>query len=203
MPAWQVSPAVQALPSSHGVPSGAAGSEQTPVAGSQIPATWHWSDATQRTALPVHTPTWQVSVCVHALPSSHAVPSATSGSEQAPVVGSHVPAAWHWSDATQSTGLDPVHTPASQVSVRVHALPSLHAVPFGTSGFEQTPLAGSQVPTTWHWSEATQITGFAPVHTPASHVSVRVHAFPSLHEVPFGASGFEQVPVAGSHVPAT
>jgi hypothetical protein len=34
-------------------------------------------------------------------------------------------------------------------------------------------------------------------------VSVCVHAFASLHTVPFGAFGFEQVPFAGLHVPAT
>jgi len=35
-PAWQVSPVVQALPSSHAVPSVLGGFEQTPVAGSQV-----------------------------------------------------------------------------------------------------------------------------------------------------------------------
>jgi hypothetical protein len=34
-------------------------------------------------------------------------------------------------------------------------------------------------------------------------VSVWVHAFPSEQAVPFGAVGFEQVPVPGLHVPAT
>src|SRR5439155_1666318 len=45
-------------------------------------------------------------------------------------------------------------------------------------------------------------TGFEPVQTPAWHVSVCVQALPSLHTVPFAAFGFEQVPVAGLHVPA-
>jgi hypothetical protein len=40
-PAVQASPAVQALLSLHPVPSGAAGLEQAPVAGLQVPATWH------------------------------------------------------------------------------------------------------------------------------------------------------------------
>jgi hypothetical protein len=40
--------------------------------------------------------------------------------------------------------------PATQASVRVHALPSLQAVPFATGGFEQIPVAGLQVPATWH-----------------------------------------------------
>jgi hypothetical protein len=34
-------------------------------------------------------------------------------------------------------------------------------------------------------------------------VSVWVHAFPSLHAVPFAAVGFEHVPDVGSQAPAT
>jgi hypothetical protein len=41
------------------------------------------------------------------------------------------------------------------------------------------------------------------VHTPAWHVSLCVHALPSLQAVPFVAIGFEHAPVLGSHVPAT
>jgi hypothetical protein len=43
--------------------------------------------------------------------------------------------------------LVPVQTPAWQASVCVQALPSLHADPFAFDGFEQTPVAGAQVPT--------------------------------------------------------
>jgi len=50
----------------------------------------------------------------------------------------------------QLTGFDPVQSPAWQVSVWVQALPSLQAVPSGFAGFEQMPLAGLQVPATWH-----------------------------------------------------
>src|SRR2546421_257729 len=56
----------------------------------------------------------------------HVVPSGAAGFEQAPVPGLHVPATWHWSLAVQVTGLLPVHVPLWQVSVWVHALPSLH-----------------------------------------------------------------------------
>jgi hypothetical protein len=45
------------------------------VAESQVPATWHWSDAEQTTGLPpVQTPLWQVSPWVQALPSVQVVP---------------------------------------------------------------------------------------------------------------------------------
>ena len=49
-----------------------------------------------------------------------------------------------------TTGFDPVHTPVWHVSVCVHALPSLHAVPFGAAGFEQAPVPELHVPATWH-----------------------------------------------------
>jgi hypothetical protein len=202
-PLWHVSLWVQGSVSSHGAPSLPTGFEHVPVAGSHVPAVWHASEAEQLTeSPPTHTPAWHVSVCVHAFPSLHAVPSVTGGFVHAPVVGSQVPAAWHGSLAVQVTGLLPTHTPAWHVSVRVHPFPSVHAVPFATAGFVHAPVAGSQVPTAWHGSLAVQVTGVLPVHTPAWHVSVCVHAFPSVHAVPFAAVGFEQAPVAGMHVPA-
>jgi hypothetical protein len=89
-----------------------------------------------------------------------------------------------------------------QVSVWVQAFPSEHAVPSVFAGFEQTPLAGSQAPAEWHASLAAHAVGLAPVQAPATHVSVCVQAFPSLHVVPSGRAGFEQTPVAGLHAPA-
>jgi len=101
-----------------------------------------------------------------------------------------------------TTGLLPVQTPAWHVSVCVHPLPSLHDTPFAFAGFEQLPVCVSQVPTPWHWSCAVHTTGLLPVHTPDRHVSVCVHPFPSLHPLPSGFAGLEQVPVCGSQVPA-
>jgi len=96
IPAWQVSLCVQALPSSQAAPSGFAGLEHVPVAGSQLPAAWHWSAAAQTTGfMPVHVPAWQVSLCVQALPSLQAAPSGFAGLEHVPVAGSQLPAAWH------------------------------------------------------------------------------------------------------------
>jgi hypothetical protein len=79
----------------------------------------------------------------------------------------------------------------------------LHEVPSAAVGLEHTPVVGSQDPAAWHWSSAVQVTGLDPVHVPLWHVSVCVHAFPSLHVVPFVAVGFEQTPVPELHVPAT
>src|SRR2546426_1197984 len=107
------------------------------------------------------------------------------------------------SEAVQTTGLAPTHEPPWQVSVWVHALPSLQAVPSEASGFEQPPVEGSHTPATWHWSLAEQVTGLAPEQTPDRQGSGLGQAVPSLQAVPLGASGVEQATVDGSHTPAT
>ena len=78
--------------------------------------------------LPTHAPPWHESACVHAFASVHALPFGLAGFEHAPVVGLHVPAVWHWSEALHTTGLLPTHVPLWHWSVCVHALPSLHAL---------------------------------------------------------------------------
>src|SRR5205814_19761 len=117
--------------------------------------------------------------------------------------GSHVPATWHWSEAVQVTGLLPTQLPPWQVSLCVQALPSLQAVPLAAAGLEHSPVAGSHVPASWHWSEAVQVTGFLPPQLPPSQLSLCVQALPSLHAVPLAAARLDPLPVAGSHVPAT
>src|SRR5439155_25687502 len=114
----------------------------------------------------------QGAVRVHASPSSHVAPLGFAGFEHVPVDGLHVPASWHWSWGVQVTGFVPVQVPAWHVSVRVHALLSSHVVPFGLAGFEHMPVDTLHVPTSWHWSWAVQVTGFAPVHVPGSGVAV-------------------------------
>ena len=152
---------------------------------------------------PVQAPAWQVSVWVQALPSEQALPLGLAGFEQAPVLGSQVPAAWHWSEARHTTALAPVQAPFWQVSMRVQASPSEQAVPSGRGGLEQTPVVGSQVPAAWHWSEAVQPTGSAPTQLPAWQLSCRVQALPSEQPVPSGLGGSEQRPVAGLQTPAS
>src|SRR5438552_1828342 len=201
LPAAQVSRTVQASPSSQAVPSGAGGFEHVPVARSHVPGEWHWSWARHTTAVPVQDPAWQVSPVVHTLPSEHAVPFATgTGFGHTPVAGSQLATAWHWSGAGHTVPA-PLHTPAWHVSPVVQALPSLHAVPLATGGFEQVPAAGSQVPAAWHWSRAVHTTA-VPAQVPARQLSPVVHALASEHAVPSATSGFEQVPVTRSQVPA-
>jgi hypothetical protein len=142
----------------------------------------------------------QTSAPLHALPSLHDVPAAT-GVCVTPPAGSHASVVQGLLSSMATVPV-PVHVPAWHVSVAVHALLSLQAVPSAFVGFEQTPVALSHVPALWHWSLATQVTGLPPLHAPAWQVSLCVHALPSLHDVPFGFSGLEHPPVPGSHVPA-
>src|SRR5258705_469962 len=153
--------------------------------------------------VPTQAPAWQVSDWVQASPSVQALPLGLVGFEQVPVAASQVPAAWQWWWAGPATGLAPVQTPAWQVSDWVQALPSVQALPLGLVGLEQVPVAVSQVPASWQWSRAEQVTGFAPVQTPAWQVSLCVQALPSLQVVPSALLGLEQVPVTGSQVPAS
>src|SRR5216110_130053 len=95
-PSWQESLWVQASPSVQALPSVWFGLEHVPLAGSQTPATWHWSSAVQTTGfLPLQAPARQVSVWVQASPSSQALPFAVAGLEQVPLAGSQTPASWH------------------------------------------------------------------------------------------------------------
>ncbi|MFO0756422.1 MAG: hypothetical protein U0359_08020 [Byssovorax sp.] len=100
-------------------------------------------------------------------------------------------------------GFAPVQAPAWQVSVWVQASPSLQGVLSGLGGLEQVPVAGSQVPGSWHWSGEGQVTGFAPVQVPAWQVSVCVQALASLQGVLLGLGGLEQVPATESQVPGS
>src|SRR5437016_464002 len=152
--------------------------------------------------MPTQMPASQASVRVQALPSSHGAPLSLAGLLQAPVVGSQVPAVWHWSAAVHTTGFAPTQAPAWQVSLCVHALASLQLVPLGLAGLLQTPDAGLQAPAVWHWSAAVHTTGFAPTQAPAPQVSVRVQALPSSHGAPLSLAGLLQPPEAGLQTPA-
>lgn len=103
---------------------------------------------------------------MHLLPVLQAVPLGAFGLEQVPVVGSQMPARWHWSDAVQTTGLLPVQTPFWHVFVWKHLSVPVQAVPLGAFGLEHRPVVGSHVPAWWHWSMAAQTTGLLPVQTP-------------------------------------
>jgi hypothetical protein len=141
---------VQKLLSLQGEPFCLGGFEHRPVAGSHAPASWHWSNAGHWIGLaPTQTPDWHVSTFEHASPSLQATPFAFGGCEQ-PVIGLHKPGSWHWSSAWHVTGLAPEHAPAWHVSVCVQTSASSHGSPSTFAGLEQTPVAGSQTPWSWH-----------------------------------------------------
>ena len=66
---------MQTSPSLHELLSGSHGYVHAPVLGLHVPAPRHVAGAGQVTVVPpVHTPAWQVSPEVHALPSSQLAP---------------------------------------------------------------------------------------------------------------------------------
>jgi hypothetical protein len=68
----------------HAVPSTFTGLEQAPVVMSHVPAVWHSSKGVQETGVPpLHMPPMHT-LFVHALPPSHAVPSAMVAKEHVP-----------------------------------------------------------------------------------------------------------------------
>src|SRR5207248_2174571 len=100
----QVSVRVQPLPSLQAAPSGLAGLLQVPVAGLQVPAAWHWSEAVHTTGfVPTQAPARQVSVCVQPLPSLQGAPSALAGLLQVPVAGLQVPASEQRGEGVQTS----------------------------------------------------------------------------------------------------
>ena len=104
-----------------------------------------------------------------------------------PVAALQTPATWHWSSAAHVIGFAPRHAPAWQVSNCVQALLSLHMVPLAAFGLLHMPVIVSQVPATWHWSSAAQVTGVPPTHAPAWQASICVQALLSEQAVPLGA----------------
>jgi hypothetical protein len=145
----------------------------------------------------MHTPDWHTSAVVHELLSLHGVLSALAGLEQIPVLGAHVPSVWHWSGVGQVTGLEPTQLPFWQVSVCVHAFPSLQAVP--VVGV-QVPVAVAQAEHPVHAAPVfcqtplvSQVCGWAPLHcvvpglqTPvqAPPLQTKGHAVPMFCQVP-------------------
>src|SRR5438034_51106 len=162
------------------------------------------SQVTVEVGLP-QAPFWHVSPLVQALLSLQAVPLALFGFEHTPLIGSQVPATWHWLRGAQVWVA--VTLPQAllwPVSPLVQALLSLSAVPLALFGFEHPPLIGSEVPATGLCSfpYPTLFRSGLP-QAPFWHVSPLVQALLSLQAVPLALFGFEHTPLIGSQVPAT
>src|SRR5438034_963874 len=134
------------------------------------------------TAIPMHTPLWQVSPLVQALPSSHGVLSGSGVPAQTP--------SWQVSllvqefssshAAPSSSAALPTQVPFWQVSAAVQALPSSHAAP--VLGVTVQLAVPLQV-RVLHWSEVQVIA--VPTHWPPPvQVSLNVQALPSSHAAP-------------------
>ena len=94
-----------------------------------------------------------------------------------------------------------MHTPALHAALLKHLLSLPHAVPSAAGGWEQVPLAGSQVPTLWQPSWTAQVTAVPALQTPPRQLSMPLHLLPSSQLTPSASAGFEQTPVDGLHVP--
>ena len=130
-PDWQLSVCVQASPSSQVVPSATLTCEHVPPL--QLSVVQALLSLQSIGLLPTQAPDWQLSVCVHASPSSQVVPSSAAGFEHRPVPGSQIPATWHESRAAQTTPEQrsvPAQTPSAHTSLLVAGFPSSQVVPF-------------------------------------------------------------------------
>jgi hypothetical protein len=144
VPPPHVSPTVHALPSSQAAVL--EGCWQPSVA-LQTSSVHPLSSLQSRGAPGIQDPPKQLSESVQTFPSLQALPLGLTGLEQTPVPVLQTPGSWHVSLAVQTTGLAPLQVPDWQVSVCVHALPSLHDVPSALGGLEHTPVAALQTPT--------------------------------------------------------
>jgi hypothetical protein len=98
----------------------------------------------------------------------------------------------------------PPHTPPVHTSLVVAASPSSQGVPLAAAGSLHRPVAWSQVPASWHWSLAVQVTAAqrsTPPHTPPVQTSLVVAGSPSSQTVPLAAFGSLHRPVAESQLP--
>src|SRR2546427_187759 len=93
---------------------------------------------------PPQAPASQVSVCVQALPALHGAPLVFFLMIRRPPGSTLLPSTTLFRAAVHTRGLAPTQAPASQVSVCVQALPSLHGAPLGLAGLLQTPGSGER-----------------------------------------------------------
>jgi hypothetical protein len=129
VPAWQVSAPLQALPSVHEVPLATLVFWQ-PVAGRQLSLVQTLLSLQLGAAPAVHTPAWQLSTPLQALPSLHVVPLATTTDWQ-PAMASQESLVQGF-ESLQLSAVPAVQVPLWQVSVPLQTLASAHEVPLAT-----------------------------------------------------------------------
>jgi hypothetical protein len=134
---------------------------------------------------------------VHEFPSLHVLPSGSFGFEHTPLVGSQMPAEWHWSLAVQTTGLVPVQTPTRQASTWVQALPSLHWVPSLAFDHVVVETAGAQTWQALAGSTVPAAMSVPPMKQSAAHVPVPSQTWPLPQLVPLGSVDHAVVEIPG------
>jgi len=96
-----------------------------------------------------------------------------------------------------------MQTPPVQVSPIAQPAPLSQEAPSAFGTIAQVPVVGLQAPALWQGSVGVGQTTAGPgTQVPAWQTSVVVQALLSLQGVLAGATGFEQVPLAGSQAPA-
>ena len=96
------------------------------------------------------------------------------GSLQAPVIASHAPAWWHWSEGAHTTGSPPVQAPATQVSTRVQASPSSTEIAVKA----QLPVVGLQASAVQAFASLQVLGAWVTALVEGSQAST-VHGLPS------------------------
>jgi len=168
-PPTQVSLVVHALPSLHGAALLVC---VQPVAGLQASSVHTLPSLQLGGAPPTQTPPAQVSLVVHELPSLQATVLLVCAQPVAGLQASSVQTL----ASSQLGGAPPTHTPPAQVSLVVHALPSLHGAVLLVCVQPDPGLQASSVQTL----PSSQFGGAPPTHVPAAQVSPVVQALPSL-----------------------
>jgi hypothetical protein len=161
VPFRQVSAPLHTVPSAHDVPFVTAVCWQ-PRTGSQVSVV-HGLPSSQLSGAPLtHSPPWHVSPPLQTVASPHDVPFVTARFTQ-PEIALQVSVVQGLL-SLQLSAVPAVHTPPWHVSLPLHTLESLHAVPFVT-GVCRQPRTGSQVSTV-HTVPSSQLGGIPGVHTP-------------------------------------
>jgi hypothetical protein len=186
LPAEHMSVVVQAFPS---VQADTLFTYSQPVAGLQESSVQTLPSLQTGGGPLTQTPAEHVSPVVHAFPSLHG--SLLFVNTQ-PVVGLHVSVVQRI-PSSQTSGAPPAQAPPAQVSLVVHASPSLHGLALFTL---RQPKSGSQLSSVQTFP-STQLGAGPPTHTPPEQASLDVQALPSLHGVLLFVN---TQPVDGSHV---
>ncbi len=175
-PSQQLSFFVQALSSSHTLPSALVVTQ--PSSESQASLV-HGLPSSHSIAAPAtHLPSQHSSPLVQALPSSQ--PRPLSGVERHPIAGSQLSTVHSFPSSQVGAG-PPTHSPFQHLSFNVHLSPSSQSRPL--TFFDEHPPAGSQSSTVQTLSSS-QSTWPWPLHLPWWHLSSLVQLLPSSQKTP-------------------